>query len=97
MGCKTKLDPVPQSSNDVTVRAAPGETIVCDAVIAGDYTTLDWSSPNNPNGSSLHYTTSLDAGTSGFVFGPGPVIRLQANWVGGADSKRVFIAIVAPQ
>lgn len=94
MGCKTKKDPVPQPSNDVTVHASPEEPIRCDAVIEGEYTAITWSGPSSTSGTGLHFEwASTSQSSAGFIHGPGQVIRLQVDWWGGAESQRVFIFI----
>jgi hypothetical protein len=101
VGSATVTDVMPASTQVASLSSASGDVIRCQAVIAGDYTSLQWRGPNDDAGSAPTFATSVGAPRQG---GAPYDIGLTVNWGGNPlmahvsvlpDSKAQVVTITA--
>ena len=88
VGVATLTDVMPASTQVATLSAASGDNIRCQAVIAGEYTSLQWRGPNDDTGWQTTFVTSVGAPRQG---GAPYDIGLTVNWDGNPVMAHVSV------
>lgn len=88
VGVATLSDLMPASTQVVSLSAASGDGIRCEATIAGEFTSLQWRGPNDDTGSQTTFGTSVGAPRQG---GAPYDIGLTVNWGGNPLMAHVSV------
>ena len=79
---------MPASTQVATLSAASGDSIRCEAVIAGEFASLQWRGPNDDTGSQTTFSTAVGAPRQG---GAPYDIGLTVNWGGNPIMAHVSV------